>query len=275
MASSFLQDVVQLGGTLLNPMTPSPNYRTASGITNRDRQVMTWVLPNSSSIQMYVNPENFVINESKQITSTRTKGGFVVQYWGDNLTKLTMSGTTGSSGISGINVLRSIYHSENQIFAQIASNTSADLLNQQSSSSTFPSTQSNIGQQLVSYMQSQLQNRNFIMRPSLASLALGVVLYYQGIQYKGFFNSITITEDVNRLGLFQYNIEFTATDISGVRSNFMAWHKEALAIDPTNQFVNSMVSKIGNLALGALGLAPSQMVPAQFHPENSPLSFGA
>jgi hypothetical protein len=232
---------------------------------------MTWMLPNGSSIQMYVNPENFVINESKQITSTRTKGGFILQYWGDNLTKLTMSGTTGSSGVSGINVLRSVYHSENQIFAQIASNTSADLLNQQSSSSTFPSTQSNVGNQLVSYMQSQLQNRNFIMRPSLASLALGVSLYYQGVSYRGYFNSLNVTEDVNRLGLFQYNIEFTATSISGVRSNFMSWHREAAATDPTSQFVNSMISKVGNLALG---LAAAQTTPAQYHPESAPLSFG-
>ena len=273
MASSFFQDITQLGGTLLNPMTPMPNYRTAVGITNRDRQVMTWLLPNGSAIQMYVNPENFVISESKQITSTRTKGGFVSQYWGDNLTKLTMSGTTGSSGVSGINVLRSIYHAENQIFAQIASNTSADLLNQQSSSSIAPSTQSNVGQQLVSYMQSQLQNRNFIMRPSLASLALGVTLYYQGQSFRGYFSSMTVTEDVNRLGLFQYNIEFTATNISGIRSNFMAWHREAAAVDPTSQFVNSMIDKVGNLALGALGLAASQTTPAQYHPESSPLSF--
>ena len=272
MANTFLQDITQLGGNLLNSMTPQPNYRAAVGITNRDRQVMTWMLPDGSAVQMYINPENFVINESKQITQTRTKGGFLVQYWGDNLTKLTMSGTTGSAGVRGINVLRDIYHSENRIFEVISSSTTADLLDQQTSAS-FPSTSANVGSQLTSYIQSQLQNRNFILRPSLASLALGVTLYYQGVQYKRFFNGMTVTEDVNRLGLFQYNIEFTATETRGVRSNFMAWHREPNAVDPTGQYINVMISKVGNLALGVIGLAASQGVPQQFHPESAPLSF--
>ncbi len=90
-----------------------PHVRSGIGITDREGQIMSWRLPNGSSVKMYINPENFVIRESKQITNTRTKGGFVIQYWGENLTELTLSGTTGSSGVRGINVLRDIYRSEN------------------------------------------------------------------------------------------------------------------------------------------------------------------
>ena len=94
----------------------SPNYRAAHEVNNRNSQVMTWRLPNGSAVQMYINPENFVVRDSKQITETRTKGGCVMQYWGEKLTQMTLSGTTGSSGIRGINVLRDIYRSENRGF---------------------------------------------------------------------------------------------------------------------------------------------------------------
>ena len=78
--SQFTSDL----GNLLNTLDDPPNTRFANGISNRDNQVMTWRLPNGSSVQMYINPENFSVAESKLITPTRTKGGFVVQYWGDN-----------------------------------------------------------------------------------------------------------------------------------------------------------------------------------------------
>lgn len=268
----FDQDLANVTGDLLNAMTPLPNYRAGVGITNRDRQVMTWLLPNGSTVQMYINPENFVVKESKQITPTRTKGGYIVQYWGDNLTQLTLAGTTGSAGVRGIQVLRDIYHAENRAFDLIAQSqvgVSAEL----NTSGNF-TTVGNTGQQLVPYISAQLKVRNFIMRPSLASLAVGIILYYQGIQYKGFFTGITVTEGIDKLGLFTYNIEFSATEIRGSRSNFMAWHREPVADDPTGQFVNAMTSKIGNLARGALGMSPAQVTPETFHPESAPLSFG-
>ncbi|KKM73672.1 hypothetical protein LCGC14_1408070, partial [marine sediment metagenome] len=132
----------------------------------------------------------------------------------------------------------------------------------------------NLGQQLVPRVAQQLRERNFILRPSLASLALGVILYYQGIQYKGFFTEFTMTESIGKLGLFDYNMTFMSTEIRGQRENFMPWHREPLADDPTGQLVNAMVSLAGNAVRKLAGLAPQQVAPEQFHPESAPLTFG-
>ena len=106
---------------------PFPNTRLGHGISNRDKQIITWRLPNGTSVQMYINPESLNINESKQINYTRTKGGFVVQYWGANLTQISLRGTTGSSGVRGINVLNDIYNAENRAFELVAATQSNDL----------------------------------------------------------------------------------------------------------------------------------------------------
>jgi hypothetical protein len=262
-----LDDVISATGDLLSVMGDYPNTRMGIGVTNRDKQIMTWMLANGTTIQMYINPESLNIAESKQINSTRTKGGFIIQYWGDNLTKLTLSGTTGSSGIKGINVLRDIYHSENRLFESVVGAQNNEFLNALSSGNF---TESFLGQGLVPYVAEQLRNKNFVLRPSLASLALGITLFYQGVEYRGFFTNMGVVEDVAKLGLFTYTIEFTATEIHGKRKNFMAWHREPIADDPAGQAVNAVVSAIGNYLTNMM----KQATPQTFHPENAPLTFG-
>lgn len=256
-------------GSFLNYFEESPNYRSASGVTNRDKQIMTWRLPNGSSVQMYINPQNFVVAESKQINYTRTKGGFVVQYWGDNLTRLTISGTTGSSGIKGIQVLRDIYRAENRAFELIAATQINSLTDLISDGLTTDNASA-----VVSHFANDLRNSSFILRPSLASLALSILLFYQGIQYKGFFTDFTMTESTAKLGLFDYNITFVVTEIRGTRENFMAWHKEPIADSPGAQLASGVLNAVGNSIRSAVGLPEQAQNPPQFHPESAPLSFG-
>jgi hypothetical protein len=253
----FLNEIAPSASDLLNAVSDFPNTRLASGITNRDNQVMTWMLPNGTTVQMYINPENLSIQESKQINSTRTKGGFIVQYWGDNLTKLTLTGSTGSSGIRGINVLRDIYHSENRIFEVVAGSQTGRIIDNIEAGATADA---GVGYSLVSYVSQQLRDMNFILRPSLASLALGITLFYQGVEYRVFFNSFNTVEEVN---LFR-----------GKRKNFMAWHREPVADDPAGQLLNALVSKAGNALRGFMGLGAQQNTPETFHPESAPLTFG-
>ena len=245
----------------------TPNYRAAYEVNNRSEQVMTWRLPNGSAVQMYINPENFVIRESKQITETRTKGGFVIQYWGENLTKITLSGTTGSSGIKGINVLRDIYRSENRGFELIASQLVGDIEQVKSGLNVSGASAAGLNT-LLEDTALELQKRNFLLRPSLVSLAVNVLLFYQGVQYKGFFNDFTVTEGVTKLGLFDYNISFTATETRGQRKNFLGWQKEPTADDIPGQLING----IGNAVRGFFGL--QHQPPESFHPANAPYSFG-
>ena len=83
-----------------------------------------------------------------------------------------------------------------------------------------------------------------------------------------FFRDFTVTESVGKIGLFDYNTTFMATEIRGNRKNFMAWHKEPLADDPAGQILTG----IGNSIRGLFGL--QSQAPVQFHPENAPLTFG-
>jgi len=256
-------------GSILNALDEKPNFRTAAGITNRDKQIMTWRLPNGSTVQMYINPQNLTINESKQINATRTKGGFVVQYWGDNLTEITLQGTTGSSGIKGIQVLRDIYRAENKAFELVAATQASDL------SSMLEELPSDQGMNtVVTALAKQNRDRNFILRPSLASFALSIMLFYQGIQYRGFFTSFSVTESVNTLGLFDYNINFKVTEIRGLRENFMAWHKEPLADSQGASLLSGALNAAGNAIRSWVGLPEQAQNPVQFHPESAPLSFG-
>ncbi len=267
----FASDNEDALGQLRQMLDTPPNTRLGHGITNRNQQVMTWRLPNGSTVQMYINPESFVVAESKQIQATRTKGGFVVQYWGDNLTKLTLSGTTGSSGVRGIQVLRDVYRAENNAFEIIAAGQQNDIINMVTESQEL----SNADLATVFYGLAQ-QNRegNFILRPSLAALALSVSLFYQGVQYRGFFNDISVTESIDKLGLFNYSINFTATETRGSRKNFMAWHKEPLSSDIAGQLISGTINAVGNTLRGLFGLPNQAQNPTQFHPENAPLSFG-
>jgi len=249
-------------GDALSALSSGPNVRMANGISNRNRQVMTWRLPNGTNVQMYINPEEFSVNESKQIEATRTKGGFVVQYWGDNLTELTLRGTTGSAGVAGINVLRDIYRAENRTFELVAATQLQELHDE-----TAQLESSEAGN-AIERISKAIRRRNFILRPSLASLALSVMLFYQGVQYRGYFKAFTMNESINKLGLFDYNISFTATEIRGKRDNFMPWHREPLADDLSGQLLNAT----GNAIRSAIGL--QQQAPQQFHPENAPYTFG-
>jgi|15BtaG_2_1085339.scaffolds.fasta_scaffold00060_8 hypothetical protein len=69
--------------------------------------------------QMYINPQSFAISEKKLVKADLTKGGYVVQYWGEDLPTIQVNGTTGSAGIEGINILRSIYRHEQTQFRRV------------------------------------------------------------------------------------------------------------------------------------------------------------
>lgn len=243
----------------------TPNQRLPSGITNRRSEIMSFRLPSGAVVEMYINPQNLTIAESKAITPIRTKGGYVIQYWGDQLTEITLSGHTGSSGIKGIQILRDIYRSENKGFDLVAATQQSEL---QSIIGETNIQDANMSQTLSSYS-AALQKRNYLLRPSLASMAVSVILFYQGVQYKGFFTAFETTENTDQLGLISYTMRFSATSTSGQRQNFMAWHKEPIATDLTGQLLNSA----GNAIRGALGLGAQP--PQQFHPEDGPYTFGS
>jgi hypothetical protein len=67
-------------------------------------------------------------------------------------------------------------------------------------------------------------NNNLSARniPSLASLAFGVEMYYNGWVYRGFFESMTVTERADNF-LIDYQMAFTVTQRRGYRTNYFPW----------------------------------------------------
>lgn len=207
------------------------------------RHIMHWLVPEQPIVQMYINPQNVTYSYTKAISDQRTKGGFVLQYWGANLATLRLTGTTGTSGIEGINVLSDVYNNE-----QLAVDPYALFLAAQRDQTSLEAFGSrignviggNIGSSLGSVAGSLLQsganaaNPNPIRpSPSLAQLAFTVELYWSGEVYRGFFRSFTVTESVDNLGMFNYDIEFIVTQKRGFRQNFLAWHRSATS-GPSN-----------------------------------------
>jgi hypothetical protein len=192
------------------------------------RKLMQWMIPEGPIVQMYINPQSVRTNYSKTITPQRTKGGFVVQYWGEELGVLDIVGNTGTSGIEGINVLYDIYRNEQLVFDPYALITASSQLQNLLSTDLFGGSSAFSGGDFVSSLIGLSETPSVAASqksPTLASLAFTVELYWAGEVYRGYFNSFNVTEDVNNMGIFSYDIKFTFTQRRGYRTNFFAWHK--------------------------------------------------
>lgn len=197
----------------------------------RIRQLIRWRIPAQGYVDMYINPQSLKINERKIIKNQRTKGGYVVQYWGEELTKITLSGTTGASGIEGINILYDIYRAEQNAFQKIAQSM-ADRLNSFNIGSSVggligAASKAQLGQAVGNSISGIFGGSSSPpVLPTLGSLALSVELYYQGWVFKGFFEHFNIDESVsNGPGIFNYDTVFVVTDKRGSRTNTMPWHR--------------------------------------------------
>jgi len=199
------------------------------------RNLVRWFVPETGIIDMYINPQQLIEKDKKGISSTRTKGGFVNQYWGEELTTLSISGTTGSSGVEGINVLRDIYRSEQVAFDPYALAIAAQLDAQNQRSTFLGDSQrsvldafgTGIGQGFLDQVNNALLTGTNPSRPrpTLASLAFTVEMYWSGWTYRGYFADFSVTENAEKIGLFDYSMTFMVTQKRGYRSNFFGWHR--------------------------------------------------
>ena len=194
-----------------------------------NRNMVRWIVPDGPIIEMYLNPQNITEDDRKAIPSpARTKGGYIIQYWGPELKTLRIAGTTGTSGIEGINVLRDLYEAEQLAFDPYALALQAKIQQETVSTSIFDDSALSAGDQFVNYLINgsqaslPLQTTEY---PSLAEIALGIEMYWSGVVYRGFFTSFSVRESADNLGLFDYDIGFTCTQKRGFRQNFLAWHR--------------------------------------------------
>lgn len=204
-------------------------------LAQNKRALIHWFVPEFGVVKMYVNPSSIRYSHKKVINKERTKGGFMLQYWGEDLSTLSIGGTTGSSGIEGINVLYEIYRSEQLAFDAIgltlASDNAAAGAAEQIAGAVGDAIGGDIGSSIVKGLlgtdsaAQALAPRNI---PSLAQFAFGIELFYLGWVYRGYFDSMTVNEDVSNLGLFAYDIQFVVTERRGYRFNNLPWQKSAI-----------------------------------------------
>src|ERR1700722_6390035 len=171
------------------------------------RNIITWYVPQFGTVRMFINPQHINYKHSKLINMDRTKGGYTLQYWGEELSVLTLDGTTGSSGIEGINALYEIYRAEQYAFDAVgltlaANNASADVansliqnvggalgngVNQLFGGSPNSSTAAAGGAGLLGGILGMDSPQNYLSAaniPSLASLAFAVEMFYNGWVYR-------------------------------------------------------------------------------------------
>lgn len=224
-----------------------PNNRVAVDT----RHVIHWLVPEGPIVQMYINPSNISIAYKKVLNPVRTKGGYVVQYWGEDLTAITLSGTTGTSGIEGINVLLDVYRNEQLAFDPYALYLQSQVTHETLVGNIFGEDSaltagSNFVSALIGGAQSLIpsaaQNP-----PSLASLAFTVEMYHGGEVFRGFFENFTVTESADKIGLFDYNITFMSTQKRGFRQNFFAWHRSAVSGPSHTDPINGVPYSFSNL----------------------------
>ena len=229
------------------------------------RQVIAWRTPHLGVIKMYINPQNLSIVDGKDISTARTKSGFVIQYAGEKFTDISVSGTTGSGGIEGINILEQIYRSEQEGFGTIAQSLERQLTNAQllglfkgpnsSGVTNLGDAFSQFVEQTASEAALNIFDQPF---PTLASLAANVEMIYQNVTYRGFFRSMRVDEKATEPGLFEYSLQFTAYAKQGIRRNFMPWHRQPF--NPANIDANPL-SFSGPIER-QIGLTePSQPIP--------------
>lgn len=247
------------------PFTKVPSNKPAQ----LKRNIITWFVPEFGIVRMYVNPENITYVNRKLISKDRTKGGFTLQYWGEDLTTINLSGTTGSSGIEGINALYEIYRAEQLAFdgtglMLAANNASADLANNLVNGAggalggtinglfggdpNSPTAAAGGSGLLGGILGMNSPNNNLSAKniPSLAQLAFTVEMYYNGWVYRGFFENMTINERANNF-LLEYQMTFTATQRRGYRMNYFPWTHSAK--DGPSQY-SSPNSFSGNVTSG-------------------------
>jgi hypothetical protein len=198
-------------------------------------------------VPLYINPNSFQTNYSKNISETQTIGGFIIQYWGDRITTISIQGTTGSGGIDAINILYDVYKSEQTSFRNMM------IVRRQQLQAAIKDSQSgteslNVGQALdqvllngafseiangisetMDYFKKaitgeEIEKSSVELMPTLSAFAVSLEMHFQGKIYRGYIESMNVTESSNAPGHFDYTIQFKSLKEYGERKNFMPWH---------------------------------------------------
>lgn len=259
-SDQFKSDGFLLPATFSADGNGLPSSKVKSHKNSRlKRNIITWFVPEFGTIRMYINPSAISYVHKKIINKDRTKGGYTLQYWGEELGQLHISGTTGSSGIEGINVLYEIYRAEQYAMDSVGLSLAANNASQPNLLSSLLDTGSDtsglldgaigsVAGAVGSLLGMGAANTALVANniTSLAQLAFGVEMYYNGWVYRGYFENMTVNERADNF-LLEYDMNFTVTQRRGYRQNYFPWAKSA--IDGPSQYT-SPPSFSGNVQPG-------------------------
>jgi hypothetical protein len=150
------------------------------------------------SLTMLVNPSNLDISYSPLITETRTLGGFVHEYWGEQLTTLAATGKTAmfvdsEKGITNKESRKSESYQYFMTLLNIYKN------NGKGYNSTFDSS-----------------TPNALRANPTKITSLGIVsMIFDSRQYDGYFESFTYAEDATQPFNLEYSFNFKVMRIIG------------------------------------------------------------
>lgn len=190
--------------------------RDYRGFKGPQRNLILWQCPhigNNRYIEMYINPQGLTTSNRKTITSKRTKGGFLNQYWGEELEVVNISGITGDGGVEALYALFDVYRSEQLAMTEIVTR-------------AFAGSEENLVKR----------------RQPLGPLSTSVVMWYMGEGKRGYFTDMQYDENVQQNGTFTYRITFTVVETINRRRNFMPWHRK-----PWSTSENPNISSNGRL----------------------------
>jgi len=240
--SQFKQDGFMLPSTFSADGNGLPYTKVPTGKpTQMKRNIITWFVPEFGLVRMYVNPQSITYQHKKLISKNRTKGGYTIQYWGEDLTVLDIKGTTGSSGIEGINMLYEIYRAEQYSFDSVglsiaAGNAAAADLANLGIGAVGNAVGGLLGDSsgltsglLGGLLGADSPNANAMASKnitSLAELACGVEMYYNGWVFRGYFDNMTVNERADNF-LLDYSLTFNAVQRRGYRQNYFPWNRSA------------------------------------------------
>lgn len=144
---------------------------------------------NIPTFTMLFNPANLDISYSKLITETRTLGGFVHEFWGEQLTTLAASGKTA------------MFIDENGLTNKNSRTTEAY--------KNFMSLLNIYKNNGIGYFKKFDSIASKSNQTKIASLGI-ISMYFDNKMYDGYFESFTNTEDATRPFNLDYSFSFKA-----------------------------------------------------------------
>lgn len=146
------------------------------------------------SIVMLVNPNNMTCNYNHIISAgDRSRTGFIVEHWGEQLPTLSISGNTGG-------------------FYLVNRFGGGGITAYQEGSAAY--------QQFITIFQIYRNNAYLRNEDSTIGLVGAVEIYYDGKIYTGSFNAFNFTEDEAKPFSLDYSFEFTVRYETDIRTSY-------------------------------------------------------